>query len=121
MPRALATAATLALLVLLAGSCASQRVDWAGRVGTYTRDDAIREYGPPDKSATLSDGSVVADWLESRGMQTATAYPGAWGPYGRRIGTGPGLLVLDPPAPNRFLRLTFDPHGKLASWKKVVQ
>lgn len=62
--------ALLSLLLTLVGGCASQRIDWASRVGGYTRDDAIREFGPPEKSATLSDGSMVADWLETRGMHT---------------------------------------------------
>lgn len=111
----------LLLGLLLTSGCASHRIDWAARIGTYSRDDAVREFGPPDKSATLTDGTLVADWLESRGMQTATAYPGSWRSYGRRGWAGPGLVVMDPPAPDRFLRLTFDPQGKLASWKRVVQ
>jgi len=123
------TAWTRVLLGLLAGGliwvagCASQKIDWGSRVGTYSFDDAIREYGPPDKSAKLTDGSTVADWLTARGMQTATTY-GAGGYGYRRHGygwAGPTMVVVDPPSPDRFLRLTFDPEGKLASWQKVVR
>ena len=113
-------ALTLVLLGIAAG-CATDRVDWPARVGTFSRDEAILELGPPEKSATLTDGTVVADWLVARGMQTATTYPGAWPAYGRRGWAAPGTLILDPAAPNRFLRLTFGPDGKLASWKKIVQ
>ncbi len=113
------------LLLGLWGSvagCATKRIDWDGRIGGYTYDDAIRELGPPDKSAKLTDGSVVADWLTVRGMQTATAFgAGGWGPYrGSGYGhAGSSYVVMDPPSPDRFLRLSFDPEGKLASWRKV--
>lgn len=113
--------ALLALAFLVAGCSSTPRIDWESRVGAYTHDDAIRELGPPEKSAPLSDGSIVADWIEARGMRTATGYPGPWHPYGRRAWSGTGVYVLDPPAPDRFLRLTFNPQGKLDSWRKVVQ
>lgn len=112
--------------VLLSGvvGCASHKIDWNSRIGNYTHDDAVRELGPPDKSATLTDGSVVADWLTGRGIQSATVYGGPYyGRYGRHgYGWGaPGMVVVDPPQPDRFLRLTFDPQGKLASWQRVYK
>lgn len=115
------------LTLALAGSlgCATARVDWDSRVGTYTRDDAIRELGPPDRSAQLSDGTTVAEWLTGRGTQTATVVGGGWGggwhPYGPYGWGGPNFVVVDPPSPNRFLRLTFDPQGRLASWQRVYK
>lgn len=121
MRRSLRFAVLTLILLGIAAGCATHRVDWAARVGTFTRDEAILELGPPDKSATLTDGTVVADWLQSRGMQTATTYPGSWPAYGRRGWASPGTVILDPAAPDRFLRLTFSPDGKLASWKKIVQ
>lgn len=121
---------TLALLAIfgfwLVGltGCATHRIDWDGRVGTYTRDDAIREFGPPEKSATLSDGTTVADWLTSRGARHATSM-GGYGyvgyPHAPRVWSSPGYVVIDSPGPDRFLRLTFDPQGKLVSWKRVYQ
>ena len=107
-------------LVWLIQGCASKRIDWSGRVGTYSYDDAIRELGPPDKAAQLSDGSTVADWLTSRGSRTATTIGRAHHPYGA-YDMGPGIVVVDPPMPDRFLRLTFDPQGKLASWKRAYR
>ena len=114
----------LGSVLLVFAGCASSKIDWNSRIGSYSYDDAIRELGPPDKSAKLTDGSTVADWLTGRGMQTATMYGP---PYGGRYGrhgygwAGPGYVVVDPPSPDRFVRLTFDPQGMLASWQKVYQ
>src|SRR2546427_9810937 len=66
--------------VVLAGlfltGCATPRVDWASRVGNYTYDQVIVDYGPPDKYAKLSDGTAVAEWLTRRG------YTYAYAPFG---------------------------------------
>lgn len=111
----------LACIVGLGSGCASNKIDWASRVGSYTYDDAVRELGPPDKAAKLSDGSTVADWLTARGMRTATTY-GSFGHYPYRYGWGgPAYTVVDPPSPDRFMRLTFDPQGVLASWERVYR
>lgn len=113
----------LGALVLGGTGCTSTKIDWNARVGTYSYDDAVREMGPPDKSAKLTDNSTVADWMTGRGMQTATTYGGGWGRHGRYgYGYGgPGVVVVDQPTPDRFLRLTFDPQGKLASWQRVYK
>jgi hypothetical protein len=112
-------AMALCLLGLVQG-CASKRIDWGGRIGTYSYDDAIRELGPPDKSAKLSDGFTVADWLTSRGSRTVTTFGHEY--YGRgAYGMGPNMVVVDPPMPDRFLRLTFDAQGKLASWQRAYR
>ncbi len=124
LARSVVLAVLGAWVVLLASACASKKIDWASRVGSYSYDDAVRELGPPDKAAQLTDGSTVADWLTARGMQTASAYGPpypAYGRYGRYGWGGPGFVVVDPPSPDRFLRLTFDPRGKLASWQKVYR
>lgn len=110
------------LLLLLVAGCATSRIDWNSRIGAYTYDDAVREYGPPDKSAKLTDGTMVADWRTARGgMQTATAYGGGFYPRSRYGWGAPTYVVVDPPTPDRILRLTFDPEGKLASWQRVYQ
>lgn len=114
--------AIISVLWLLAvAGCATHRIDWDARIGSYTYDNAIRELGPPDKSARLSDGSTVADWVTSRGYRSATAYGGGWYPYGPYGWAGPSYVVVDPPSPDRILRLTFDPEGRLVSWERVYR
>ena len=79
--------AALALLCLLAGCVTGPRVEWPARVGHYLYDDAVKEFGPPDRKETLTDGSVVAQWVLSG--REVRAYPShrwdaGYGPYGRR-------------------------------------
>jgi hypothetical protein len=45
------------------GGCVTQKIDWSARVGNYTYAQAVMELGPPDKSAKLTDGTVVATGL----------------------------------------------------------
>ena len=104
-------------LLLLVG-CATHRVDWGSRIGTYTFDNAVIELGPPDKQAKLEDGTLVADWLTRRG--STFAYP-AYGfvnsPYW--YATPPVPTYVD--TPDYFLRLIFAPDGKLRSWKRFAR
>jgi hypothetical protein len=111
----------LGLLGFLGTGCASRRVDWQARVGAYSYDDAVREMGPPEKSAKLTDGSVVGDWMTNRGMRSTAIYGTGWHPYSPYPWGGGGPLVVDQGTPDRFLRLTFDPQGKLASWKPLYR
>ena len=53
----------LCVAVLVIAGCATGRVDWSARVGSFTFDQAVVELGPPDKQAKLSDGRTVADWV----------------------------------------------------------
>ena len=109
----------LVTLLWLAAGCATSRVDWATRVGTYTFDQAVMEYGPPDKTATLKDDTVVAEWLTRRGytdrQYSPFFYPGYYGCY-PLIPTYTDIRV-----PDYFLRLTFNPDGELVSWKKFAR
>lgn len=65
---------------LLVG-CASGP-DWNQRIGHYSYDDAVREFGPPTGKETLTDGTLVADWLLTSGRVVST--PGV-GMYRRRF------------------------------------
>jgi hypothetical protein len=112
---------SLALVLGLVG-CATPRVDWSTRVGDYTYDQAVLEMGPPERHARLTDGSVVAEWLESRGLRSSYISGGfgyhghhhsPWGYY-----AGPGFIA-ETQAPDTFIRLTFDKDGKLVTWKHV--
>ncbi len=107
----------LAAMLIIAG-CATQRIDWASRIGTYTFDNAVLELGPPDKQAKLQDGTVVAEWLTNRGG--SYAYPAyGYGNYPYWYATPPTPTYVD--SPDFYLRLTFGPDGKMQSWKKFAK
>lgn len=101
------------LVALLATACATApKVDWGARVGSYTYDAAVKDMGPPSKSATLSDGTRVADWLALRGASTPIYHSF---PDGRVIRTEGAR------GPDQWLRLTFGNDGKLREWKRLWQ
>jgi len=114
---------TVLALAVLFPACSTTKIDWNSRVGTYTYDQAVVDLGPPDKSAKLSDGSTVAEWLTRRGRSGGTVgmyygpdyYPRYYGYY------SVAPYYYDPPSPDYFLRLTFGPDGKLEVWKKIVR
>lgn len=88
----------LAAVLFLAGCATTRQVDWNSRVGFYTYDQAIVEFGPPDKQATLSDGRTVAEWISRR-----------LGSSGGRSGTVTAA---------HRLRLSFGTDGRLADWAR---
>jgi hypothetical protein len=100
-------------------------VDWDGRLGQYSYDQAVIELGPPDKDATLSDGTRVAEWLTHRSRSSVhVGVVGGYGYYGRyHPFYGPGYYYGAHPVPDReyWLRLTFDPDSLLASWVKFAR
>jgi hypothetical protein len=109
------------LLALWFTGCATPKVDWASRVGSYTFDQAVIESGPPDKQAKLADGTLVAEWLTHRGY--AQSYP-AVPYYGYRPWESYGPVFpayINSYSPDCFLRLTFDPQGRLKAWKKFAR
>ena len=107
-----------ALLVLFLASCATTpKIDWNSRVSNYTYDQAVTELGPPDKSAKLTDGSTVAEWLTRRGYAIhyppPVIYADPWHYYGSIYPS-----YYDTCSPNYYLRLIFGPDDRLRSWKK---
>jgi hypothetical protein len=108
--------AWLFLGILFFCGCATAKIDWSKRIGTYTYDQAVLELGPPSKQAKLTDGTTVADWLTHRGYYYAYA-PGAYG-YGA---WGYAPYVDTYRTPDSYLRLTFGPDAKLHSWKRIYQ
>jgi hypothetical protein len=111
--------ATLILTALFAG-CATRSIDWGGRVGHYTFDQAIAEIGPPDKQAKLTDGTLVAEWLTRRGYHQIYATGGHFGsPW--QYGYGYPPTYVDTYSPDYFLRLTFAADGQLQAWKKFAK
>ncbi len=89
--------------------------DWSPRVGHYAYDDAVKEYGPPDRKETLTDGTVVADWLISTRHIISTPAPG----YYRRRFWGGAMDVYD--TPETHLQLTFGPDHKLTAGKQFFK
>src|SRR5215203_5678806 len=110
------------LLLMLAGAliCAgcksTPKTDWNNRVGTYTLDQAVSELGPPDKSAKLSDGKTVAEWI-SRGRGGGFSFGVGTGMHSGHSSVGVGQTV-GPGSRDRVLRLVFDTDNKLVSWSK---
>jgi hypothetical protein len=117
--RAIEIAVAAFILAAFLTGCATP-INWQARVGVYTYDQALMDYGPPARSAKLSDGSTVAEWMTDRGQVIVTPGPYVYGPayYGRGY-YGPvygGYSTTYFPA--QFLRLTFSPDGKLRMWKE---
>lgn len=48
---------------LLAG-CGGKHIDWDTRIGTYTLEQAIDDYGDPEGFEDLSDGSRMYLWYD---------------------------------------------------------
>lgn len=120
-------ARTFFLLVCLTAfawlpGCATARVDWNAQIGNLTYDQAVLELGPPDKSAKVTDGTVVAEWLTRRGRSGSyVSMMGGWPYYGHYYGGPVYAYSTDVSSPDYFLRLTFGPDGRLSAWKKFAR
>jgi hypothetical protein len=110
----------VALVLILVG-CKTAQIDWSKRVGTYTYDQAVMEFGPPDKRATLEDGSIVAEWLLQRGRTDANYWPSPYyGYYGYYYGPiYPSITTTS--WPDQYLRLIFNPEHRLADWRRFAR
>ena len=107
----------LAMLSIIVVGCKSTpKVDWNSRIGNYTYDQAVAELGPPDKTAKLSDGKTVADWIK-HSSDGGVSFGVGTGFYGGHTGVGTGVSTSTG-YPDRVLRLTFGPDGKLMDFKK---
>ncbi len=107
-----------AMLILVAVSivagCATHRINWNSRVGHYTIDQAITDFGPPDKEATLTDGRRVAEWITRySGGGTVVVGTGFYGYPG-----GAGIVQTSPNYYESKLRLTFGTNNVLSAWAK---
>jgi len=110
--------AALAVAFALAGCASRSRIQWGERIGSFTYDDAIKEYGPPDRKETTSDGVLVAEWTLHRGQ--VYSYPSAGAGWGWRSRWGwPGTDVHS--TPDQMLRLQFGPDARLRVWKEFYR
>jgi len=96
--------------LLFPGCATTKKVDWNSRMGNFTYDQAVAELGPPDKTATLGNGSTVADWISRR--SGGGGFSIGVGSYGSHTGVGVGQTI-DSGYSERILRLTFGPDGQL--------
>lgn len=105
------------LVWMLAGCATSGRVDWASRVGNYTYDDSVKEYGPPLRKETTTDGTQVVEWLLQNGQVYSTPAAGFGMGYWGRWGWGGAVNVNS--TPDLYLQLQFGPDGRLRTWKRL--
>jgi len=101
-------------LALLMG-CATASVNWDNRIGTYSYDDALAEFGLPDRVANLEGGVKAAEWIQQRsvGIASINEPPS----YTRGEPVQP-YQTYGSTAPAKILRLSFTPDGKLIDWDR---
>lgn len=103
----------------VAGCATKQKAQWEDRVGNYRYDDAVKEFGPPDKKETTGDGTLVTEWtLHHRQVYTTPGVGMGWGWPGR-WGWGGGYDINS--TPEVALQLHFGPDGRLLTWKRVYK
>jgi hypothetical protein len=99
---------------LLVGCATTKQVDWTSRVGNYTYDQAMAEFGSPTMQSQTNDGIVVAKWVTQpyagTSLNTGMSYYGSTG-LAAGQNTGPGYKA-------RVLQLTFGANGVLINWSK---
>lgn len=109
----------MTLAALMLAGCATP-INWQARVGVYTYEQAVMDYGQPMTLTRFSDGSMVAEWMIEHGAQVLTPVsdyyqPGPWGPFWGPAWAGYSTAYFPP----RFLRLQFGPDGRLKAWKEA--
>src|ERR1022692_4512617 len=74
-------------ITFIAGCKTTPTVDWNSRVGNYTYNQALAEFGSPEKQTKLSDGKTVAQWITLHGSNGFIGGPVyANGSYGMGAG-----------------------------------
>jgi hypothetical protein len=81
----------------------------------YSWDDALTELGTPDRVADMAGGVKAAEWIESRSPSSTVAEPA---PSYTRAEPIESYPTYGSRAPNKVLRLTFTPDGKLLDWHR---
>ena len=102
------TSSLLLLAALLAAGCATHRV------GSFTYDQAVVELGPPDKTAKLTDGQTVAEWISRYSSPGLVSVGGGYYPGS----AGVSVMQSSPSYYESKLLLTFGTNNVLAAWKK---
>ena len=105
----------LALVTLLVAGCVTPRINWNARIGTYTYDQAVLDFGPPDKQARLSDGRRVAEWITRYSSGGTVMFGTGFNDY---PGGGGFVQTTGPEYYENKLRLTFTTNDLLSAWSK---
>ena len=107
----------ISLSALAIAGCATAKIDWTSRVGHYTYSQAVKDFGPPDSSAKLSDGSTVAEWVILPSRNVLNAKPVVMPSY---PANNPNFVPAAPTTyyPGRYLQLAFDTGGTLTAQKE---
>jgi hypothetical protein len=100
--------------MFVSGCKTTPPVDWNGRVGSYTYDQAVASMGPPAKQSKLSDGKMVYQWITLHG---SNGFFMGGGMNNNNYGMAAGQTMAQS-YKDHVLELTFGPDGKLASWAK---
>ena len=110
--------AAMLALCIVAGCATARKIDWPSRVGHYTYDQAVAEFGKPDEFTRSADGGTIAEWMIQRGH-------GAGSPsrFARPGGiAGPLMPTMgEPYAPNYYMRLVFGPDGRLKDHREFAR
>lgn len=101
----------LLLVSLFAAGCATtafQTDTLDSHIGTWTYSDAVKKYGQPDSSQTLSDGTLVAKWMrEKSGVYQVQQFDPNNSSYS----------PADPMTFKSYLKMYFNKQKILQSWK----
>lgn len=119
--RRLAQFLGMVCVVWLACGCATNKVNWDSRVGRASYDEIVLEMGPPDKSATLSDGTVVGEWVVVHGRTHAVYNPTLYHFRRPYFYGGLGTTVDLTESPDAIVRLTFGADKRLTAWKRLYR
>lgn len=105
------------MAALALAGCATEKIDWTARIGHYTCDQAVMDFGPPDKSARLSDGTTVDEWMTDRGETMIMPEDEYFAAPRHRFDPIITTEYSETYYPPRHLRLTFGANGILTEEK----
>lgn len=60
--QALRLAMVFVLLAMFVTGCGGNDVNWDQRIGVYTHEDAVNDYGPEESAQTLANGDILYFW-----------------------------------------------------------
>jgi len=115
---------TMALALLLVAGCATPRpdpttIDWNARLGSYSYDEAVAEFGTPEVTGESAAGRF-AEWILNRRPRMSFGVGVGTGSYGSHGGVGMGVgTSVSPPPRGDYLRLAFDGQDLLSDWATV--